>query len=358
MVKAFINGMGIISPQQTWGEESFLNAVQDYKSNALTCIEPDYTQWISQQQLRRMSRIIKMGTASAKMALAQASLEKPDGIITGTGFGCLEDTETFLSKITDLHEEALNPTPFMQSTHNTIGSQIALQVQCRGYNQTYTQSAFSLEQSLLDALMVLTENPNQNILTGGVDELTSTSHSIQSRFGKYREDVESTLALLEKPAKGTIAGEGASYFILSGKSTSSSLASVAGVDMYYQLDEAELTERIMFFLKENNLSPDDIDLLLVGKSGDDKNDRHFDYIISSHFAKSSIGAYKHLCGEYAVSSAFAMGLGAAILDKGNIPDGVLLKDEKRFPEKVLIFNSYFQDHHSLILLESCRATKS
>jgi len=144
----YIKGMGNISPQKTWGEDPLLAKPSDYSGSRLSCIEPDYGQFVDVKQLRRMSRIIKMGVAAGTLALRQAGIASPSGIITGTSFGCLEDTGVFLSKMIENSENALNPTPFIQSTHNTIGSQIALMLQCQGYNQTYTQRAFSFSTRL------------------------------------------------------------------------------------------------------------------------------------------------------------------------------------------------------------------
>ena len=127
----YINGVGAISPQKTWGDEGvLLSAPVDYPNNYLSCIEPDYTQYIDPKYLRRMSRILKMGVTASIMALKEAEIAIPDGIITGTGYGCLEDTGIFLRKMVEQNEQALNPTPFIQSTHNTIGSQIALLLTC------------------------------------------------------------------------------------------------------------------------------------------------------------------------------------------------------------------------------------
>src|SRR3954470_24014998 len=120
-----------------------------------------------------------MGIASASLALQQAHVDVPDSIITGTGYGCLDDTGIFISKMIENKEEALNPTPFIQSTHNTIGSQVALLLQCQGYNQTYAHGAFSFESALLDAVMQANDFADKNILLGGIDEITDISHSIQ-----------------------------------------------------------------------------------------------------------------------------------------------------------------------------------
>ena len=149
----FINGIGAISPQLTevTGNTVLQNPI-DYQGDRLSCIEPDYPTYIDPRHLRRMSRILKMGVAASVMALREAGVMSPDGIITGTGYGCLEDTGIFLRKMIDHREQALSPTPFIQSTHNTIGSQIALILNCQGYNQTYTHEGLSFETSLLDAM--------------------------------------------------------------------------------------------------------------------------------------------------------------------------------------------------------------
>lgn len=43
----------------------------------------------------------------------------------------------------------------MQSTHNTIGSNIAIKTHCHGYNVTYTQESHSLEWAIRDAELLL-----------------------------------------------------------------------------------------------------------------------------------------------------------------------------------------------------------
>ncbi|MBX2965380.1 MAG: beta-ketoacyl synthase chain length factor [Cyclobacteriaceae bacterium] len=357
-MKAFIRGIGIVSPQHTGNGKRLPDAPVDYANNFLTCIEPDYSQWLNPQQLRRMSRVVKMGTSSALMALADASVEKPDAVITGTGYGCLEDTGTFLTKISELNEEALNPTPFMQSTHNTIGSQVALLLQCRGYNQTFAHGAFSFEQALLDTLMLLEENPDQHILTGGIDERTQASHAIQSRFNKYRNNSPGTLSLFNTPAKGTVAGEGAAYFVLSGAPGNHAKAMINAVQTFSTAFADVAETRIREFLQHNNINPDDVDVILTGKSGDMEGDNQIEATLASVFQNSSVGVFKHLCGEYCSASSFALWLGAMMLERQEIPEIVLQKNVHRPMRTILIYNVYFRNHHALILLRSCHPTKN
>ena len=87
--------------------------------------EPDYKEIITDATLRRrMSRFVKMGVACGLECIGQTS--DIDAVITATGLGCLADTEKFIESIVANNERLLNPTPFIQSTFNTVGGQLAL----------------------------------------------------------------------------------------------------------------------------------------------------------------------------------------------------------------------------------------
>ncbi|XHR98368.1 beta-ketoacyl synthase chain length factor [Mucilaginibacter sp. UC70_90] len=179
----------------------FFQNWQNIPASRLTCIEPDYKTLIDPKLLRRMSRIIKMGVAAGTACLHGAGIDIPDAIITGTAYGCLEDTNTFLSKMVQQNEEALAPTAFIQSTHNTISAQIALLLQCHNYNNTFVNGGASFENALLDAMMLLYEGEACNVLVGGIDEITVNGHVILHRMGLYRRGLTSNLELLQSWAK-------------------------------------------------------------------------------------------------------------------------------------------------------------
>jgi 3-oxoacyl-[acyl-carrier-protein] synthase II len=352
----YIIGMGCISPQQSWNDDALLTQAFDYRGTMLPAVEPDYEQWLDVRQLRRMSRIIKMGITAGFMAMRQARTESVDGIITGTGYGCLDDTGIFLKRLVENKEQALNPTPFIQSTHNTIGSQIAMLLQCQGYNQTFTHSAFSFESALLDALMLSSEQPRLRLLVGAVDEITPASHAIQSRFGVFRRKLASTLSLFRQPKKGTVHGEGSSFFVVSGERHSSAIAAVQGVRTFYKASDQGVRDGIEVFVREAGLTPGQIDLVLLGKSGNKVSDAALDDLCLTVFSRSAVGLFKHLCGEYPVASAFAMWLAARIIAENHIPEVVLFRQVSRPIKNILILNSTFGTHHSLILIKACPNT--
>src|ERR1700754_5055811 len=112
-MKIYIRSSSCISAQKTFGNDGFLTDIIEYTGTRLKAIEPDYKEYIDPKQIRRMSHIIKMGVATAKDCLNRSGVEMPGAIITGTAFGCMEDTVTFLTRIVEMGEEMLPPTAFI-----------------------------------------------------------------------------------------------------------------------------------------------------------------------------------------------------------------------------------------------------
>ena len=98
-------------------------------------------------------------------------------------YGCLEYSERLLEQMKEEGETMLKPTYFMQSTHNTIGSNIAIKTHCHGYNVTYTQGTESLSWALRDAEMLLKEGKAKTVLVGCHDESTPLFNSLLKRDG-------------------------------------------------------------------------------------------------------------------------------------------------------------------------------
>src|SRR5882672_4972313 len=103
MMPVYIHGSASISPQKTVDTDRLETPIS-YSGDQLNCVEPNYSELFDVKQLRRMSRAMKMGTASALLALRNAGVAKPDAIIAGTGLGCMEDTGIFLSQVVKQNE--------------------------------------------------------------------------------------------------------------------------------------------------------------------------------------------------------------------------------------------------------------
>src|ERR1039457_1354915 len=174
-----------------------------------------------------------MGVAASAICLQDAGSPIPDAIITGTGLGCIEDTEKFLSTLLMNNEEFLTPTSFIQSTHNTVSAQIALLLKCHNYNFTYVNRGISFESALLDSLTRLRLGDSASVLLGGVDELTDNAWTIMNRLGHWKRNPLNNLKLFNDKTRGSIAGEGAAFFFLSSSKNGSSYAEISGTDTFY-----------------------------------------------------------------------------------------------------------------------------
>lgn len=144
----------------------------------------DYREYISPGEARRMGKLMKAATITSLKALRAAGIESPDAIITATAYGMLETSEKFLVDMLENGEETLSPTLFMQSTHNTLSSAIAIRTKCHGYNVTYSQGKDSLEWALRDARRLIASGEAKTVLVGCHDEATPTFQELSRRMGK------------------------------------------------------------------------------------------------------------------------------------------------------------------------------
>ncbi len=341
-MEIFINGLGSISPQNTFQQDTFLAELREHENSRLNNIEPDYKNLIDPKMIRRMSRVIKLGMVAGLESLKQAAIEKPDAIITGTAYGCAEDTENFLGKMISQNEEMLTPTAFIQSTHNTIAAQIALSLQCNGYNNNYVQRGFSFEHALLDALLFLKDEEEvKNVMVGGIDEISNTIHTLLGRLGQLKRQPTANTELYSKTSKGTIAGEGSSFFILSKTKQESTLAKIDSVETIFDKDG-----KLISGLLKNIAAAD---LIISGHNGDENTDASYDKIIAQLPFEAPVIRYKHLCGEYPTASAFALYIAANIAKRQEIPFLFPIKGNITKPiNKILIYNQPNPGYHAFI----------
>ena len=333
----YIQSAEAISPQPTFAPGGFLEETLLPDTPYFTCIDPDYRQYINPASLRRMSRVIRMGLTASRVCLEKAGIDQPDAILIGSGLGCVQDTARFLNQVIENREQLLNPTAFIQSTHNTVSGQIALMLGCRNYNLTFSQRTISFETALLDAIMLLEEEGTGHILLGGVDEIVGESYDLMLRSGCISagplKDVQ------DSRSGRPVAGEGAAFFLLSDTPGEGSLARIDDLEIIHSCrDSDELKGLLESFLSRNGLSLDEIDLLVSGRNGDARFSG-FHNRISSLFEGSVVTGYKHLVGEYDTASAFGTCLAARIIHENRVPPAVILNNASRDQiSKGLVFN--------------------
>ena len=313
---------------------------QDANENPIYLSDVNYAEYIDPKLLRRMSKVIRMSVASAKIALREAEIEIPEAILVGTGLGCLTDTKRFLTDMCTAKEGVLSPTAFIQSTHNTIAGQIGLLLKCNGYNTTYSDRTHSFEQALLDAQLHLIEGCD-NILIGAADESIDFIEKVVESINESGNS--------NGLPKDYFLGEGSSFFVISSNKRPNSVE-LRELKLMPRINPSELKTRLDDFLTSSKLSTIDIDLIILGdwpNSG-----CKFYAGFKETFDESTPTAYyKKQSGDYFTSSAYALHVGCHILKNQRIPDGLLETPVsiQKF-RNILIYNNYKSQKHSFYLI--------
>lgn len=349
----YIQSFSHISTQEPLNDQWF-DAPHVLSERFNPCVEPDYRNWMPPMETRRMGKLLKRAVTVSLDALQKGQCEMPDAIISGTGLGCVENTEKFLNALLDNDEECLPPTPFMQSTHNTIGSQIALKLHCHGYNCTYSHRGTSFDHSLLDAFMQMQLHQIHTALVGGFDEMTPDYFNMLGKIGYWRKMELSVCDLRCQGHSGSISGSTAASFLLSDQRLANTMCEVKAVEMFYGQNFPRISAYVNQMLKNNELKTNDIDAVVMGLSGDDANDELYRQLASSVFHGIPVLWYKHLFGESFCASAFGLAAAAECLSHQRIPTGLLyspdsVKIEKK-PRNILVYNHFNSIDHSLILV--------
>lgn len=313
----------------------------------IQCVEPDIDTGLEDKYLRRMSRLIRLGWSAAKMCLDDAGGLPPEAIITGSGWGSVQDSEKFLLSIYRNKENFLPPTPFIQSTHNAVGAQIALLLNSYDYNMSYAHITSAFEHALLDSMLRLNGGESERVLCGGFDEITPNQFTLISRLKRFRKEPVANLGLYAPAGEGSIAGEGFNFFFLQNKKTEKTYAEVKWV-------ETILTEDIAADpLIGSRIKGEGIDWVFAGYNGDAENDRHYRKILPVWFPGGvNVAAWKHLSGEYLTASAFAMWVAAGAIREQLLPETLKFHREGAGSKlrKILIYNHFKGKYHQFILL--------
>lgn len=295
-------------------------------------IDPSFKDYISPIEARRMGKILKRAIATSKEAIKASGLESVNAIITGTGYGCIENTEFFLDALSKDGEQMLSPTYFMQSTHNTISSLVAIQTKNHGYNVTYAHKGISFDSALQDAVLQMRLGKINSALIGGHDELTETFYRILKKGGMMGQDDE-------------MCGEAAVSVVL-GTKNDDYLCKLVNFKMLHK----PTLEKLKAVAKDFQA-----DYILTGISGNHKSDEAYFAETKELFSNAKLLKYKHIFGESFTSSGIGIYVAAQCLKAGKIPAHLFVNPSEisdKKPSKILIFNHSDGNNYSLTLLEA------
>lgn len=329
----YVNSMAQVSCQQPLSDEWFDSPCM-YTDNYVRAIEPSVREIISPAEARRMSRILKRTVCTSVIALEQSDVPEPDAIITGTGMGCIENSEKFLTDLSTFGENCLKPTLFMQSTHNTISSLMAIRLKCHGYNNTYSHRGISFESALMDAWLQMKGGLIRNALVGAHDEVTPLLAKV---LAYTRPDYN-------------LISESSVSVVLTDSESSRNLCEVTHVRLFHDPGPAELAQA---------LDPETGRVLILGVNGNLANDAPYENVLKDLAYRPYTIQYKNVFGDNFSASALAFYAGVRILENQRIPDFLSWRNDTEYtgkPEYITILNHSDDTAWSLIRLkraESC-----
>lgn len=280
-----------------------------YEEPLVKAQNPAFRDYMAANEARRMGGIMKRALVTTLKVLDETGIEHPDAIITGTSLGSLDYTEHFLDSMVENGEEALSPTWFMQSTHNTVGSALAIYTKTHGYNTTYSHGAISFDLTLQDAWMQMQLGKISTALVSGHDEMTDSYFSLLQKVGYVG-------------VNGMVpCGEVAMSMMLntSEGARSVALCELAGIRISSSPSREKMQQQLDDMLAAAGMTMADISAMMTGVNGNPANDRLYRETVEALFPKTALLHYKHLFGENYTVSALGLYAAAHLLHKNQVP---------------------------------------
>lgn len=285
-IRVYIKAATQISMQQPLSE-AWMTAPVEHTEPYVRSLDPNFRDWLNPLESRRMGKILKRALVTAQKVMHDSGVQQPDAVITGTGLGCIENTELFLDQLCREGEEMLKPTYFMQSTHNTISSLISIHDHLHGYNTTYSHKGVSFDSALLDAFTQLRLGDIQTALVTGNDEMTPSYFSILQRAG-----------YVGQPGQ-----------VAAGETSVAMMLTTDPADALCEIEEVSMSVRGV----QQPFAP--ADLLVLGTNGVPQNDQLYREVAQQMPGVETF-EYKRLFGESYTVSGLGVYAAAHLLSQG------------------------------------------
>lgn len=344
MSKVFINSFSQISVQKPFSEEWKSSPLSFDGQKLVRIQDPDFKEFLPSAVCRRNGKILKRAILVSNKALEASGLDSVDAVVTGTGLGCVENTEAFLQDLVHNGEEFLKPSLFMQSTHNTVSSTIGINLKCHGYNSTYCHNGVSFESALLDVFLQIQMGRINSAFVGGFDEMSQSYFQILEHQGYLGGD-----------SKG-FAGESACGCVVSTKKTDNTLCEISAVRMCNRVSADDLERELQHTLADAGIQMSDIDAIMTGINGKPDNDAVYCKNLEYWFADKPVLQYANIFGESYSGFVYGCYASAVSLRDGRIPDVLFVEktdSNNLSPKNILLYHHFAERDHAFIVLRKC-----
>jgi 3-oxoacyl-[acyl-carrier-protein] synthase II len=178
---------------------------------------------VAPRLLRRMDRCSQMIVSACRMALADAELAlagasaEAAGVVVGTAFGNLSESEDFLRGLFAKGPGLANPLTFPNLVMNAPTGYVAIDLGIRGPNLTVVRGEVSGEAALALAYDTIVSGQAEVLLAGGGDELAPVLRQIYADVGLLSPadgGGEEWSSPFDRRRNGFVMGEGAAMLVL------------------------------------------------------------------------------------------------------------------------------------------------
>lgn len=393
MMPLAITGLGVVSPLGI-GRAAFLEALRapaeahvaafagarsvlaDERFAAARVAEVDFdaAAYLGDKGLRNFDRLTRMLIIAAKHALEDAGIKRDGefllhsrervGICAATAYGSL-DSITEINRVAELeHPRYLNPSRFPNTVINSAAGYVSIWEGLEGPNVTIVDGNCGAADAVLTAETHLASGRADALLVGGGEVLSEPLYLAFRKLGVVTEG-ESSLPG-DVTSRGTQLGEGAALVVLEPSRAArlrgaNVLAELVGYGTAFEApaSEAQLvhsSERtveraVRAALRDAELTPSDVDLVLSAESGVSRMD-----LIEQDGLSRVLGsdvptiATKALWGEtFGAASALSLAASLAWLD--GVPPRPLLRGQVIRPVQTVLITAmgYYGNVSALIV---------
>lgn len=367
MERIVITGIGLITPIGIGKEEFWTNALKgvsgiseissfdtsrfsSHKGAEIKGFNP--SDFVSQDNERKMDRLSQIAVSTAKLALEDAGLFeirnskfeilKKDriGVVIGTAYGSLKSTSKYLEGLIDYGPSRANPFVFPNTVSNAPASYIAIELGLRGPNVTVTHKQSSGEQAIFYGYNLLQRKKADIIIAGGCDEICWILYQAHDIIGVLSRGNEHS-SPYDRFRNGMVLGEGAGFLILERmedaiRRNERMYAEIAGFGLYgthssllgWDEEPTGFYKAMEGAIESAGLRPQDIDYISASADSSKVLDAVEAKAIRKVFGQSSppASSIKSMIGEVCASGGIRTAVAALAIKEGMIPPTINYRD--------------------------------
>lgn len=367
-----IEGTGMVCPDGTIAEVPLPPGARCESFPALACPPKPASSDIPSGVLRRLGRAQRMAMIAAHQAVRNCpeapSADSNMAVAVGTGLAETGQTASFLENMIRKDEAQPQPARFVNSVHNSLASQIAIALKCRGENHTFSHDFISFELALWQAVQTMRAGRADRVVVCGADEVSPYLVAAGLEFNWWTANASGLGAMDASTGDGTLLGEGAAAFLLAPGTAEEQaghgpwLRAVAVQPLPGRSVESIVPSREVDFLQRTlaagGSSLDEVDIILVGANGNNILDAAYESVLAAMSARTRkpvrAGTYKGICGEFCTAAAIGLALASETIRRQSLCAGICeiapTTDAVPAPSNVLLYHLYPTGHHTAILV--------